>query len=354
MTTYFRIESLSNATDLFPAGGSGEVYVLPDIWSSDNPEIACQFPCTFVLPPYPLSTTSTVTWPDYITSFLVSASGTVSTTTTTIPVTPFPVTSVPFWPVTVVSNNNTSGVLIPEPSVAPPSFVIDLPGSVTPFPVTSTNYTVIAMGQTASGTTTGSPTTATTGVTTPTPFPADMEDGCTQFHLVQSGDSCWSIETSYDIAASDFEAWNPDVGTGCASGVWLNYYYCVSHTVTSPSASQSGATATFGSSSHHVTIQLQPTVDSAAPSITITPITVKNGKPEDVSSSDQNCDGCGSLECSLFGCDGKCGIFGCDGGCGVWWCGGGCSLEFCGPGCGDGKLSLSLCLNCPVLTQGEI
>ncbi|RLL95790.1 hypothetical protein CFD26_104673 [Aspergillus turcosus] len=351
-------ESISNSTDLFPAGGSGEVYVSPDIWSSDSPEISCQAPCTFILPPFPLPASTTISWPPLTTSVLVSTNGGVSTMTTTISVPEFPVSAVPFWPVTIASNQ-TIGVLNPVQSIAPPSLVLTFPGSVAPFPPASVNYTVVAASQlsgetatpaptgtiTSPATTTTSSTSTTSAVVTPSPIAANMASGCTGFYLVQSGDSCWSIETAYNIAASDFEAWNPAVGTDCSSGVWLNYYYCISHgnpTSTSsggegqPTSTGTTVIPVFYTTSHPVTIQPQATYTTVNPSSTIPPISVHNGPPTGSSSSDGDCDGCGELDCALFGCDGKCGLFGCDGGCGLWWCGGGCGLEYCGPGCGTG------------------
>lgn len=171
-----------------------------------------------------------------------------------------------------------------------------------------------------------------------------MAPGCTEFYRVQSGDSCYSIEQAYGISASDFDDWNPDVGTDCANGVWLDYYYCVSHSTGGGSSSSAGPTSvqpTFYSSSHLVTIQPQPTHTLIYPSKPIPPVVYVTGNPP----SSQGCgssssgSGCGKHDCSLFGCDGKCGIFGCDGGCGLGFCGGGCGLEGCGPGCGDGKFA---------------
>lgn len=101
------------------------------------------------------------------------------------------------------------------------------------FPLASVNYTVVAESQlsgeiatpapmgmiTSPATTTTSSTSTTSAVVTPSPIVPNMASGCTGFYLVQSGDSCWSIETAYNIAASDFEAWNPAVGTNCSSSV---------------------------------------------------------------------------------------------------------------------------------------
>ncbi|GIC89055.1 putative LysM domain protein [Aspergillus udagawae] len=49
---------------------------------------------------------------------------------------------------------------------------------------------------------------------------------CKKWHLVATGDSCWSIEQQYGITATQFGTWNPYVGTSCAS-LWLGYYVCV-------------------------------------------------------------------------------------------------------------------------------
>ncbi|RDW91796.1 hypothetical protein BP5796_01190 [Coleophoma crateriformis] len=168
-------------------------------------------------------------------------------------------------------------------------------------------------------------------ITTPMPHPANMESGCT-------------IETAYDISASDFDTWNPDVGTNCAFGVWLNYYYCVSNSTTASGGSTATSTSTplvtFSSTSHHITILPQPTYTTIQSSQTIPIITVESGPPS--SSQTSGClsgsiaSGCGSLDYGLFGCAGGCGLFGCDGGCGLIFCGGGCNIIACGPGCGDG------------------
>ncbi|KAJ5111485.1 hypothetical protein N7532_002020 [Penicillium argentinense] len=351
-------ESISNSTDLFPAGGSGKVYLSPDIWDDDSPEVSCVAPCTLILPPLPMEGSQTVTWPALTTPVLVSKDGSIVTSTTTISIPAFGVGSIPFWPVTIASNK-TSGALVPVQSITPPSHVIVFPGSVTPLPIVTTNYTSVAEDQiaslnqgnsgdsSASGTIT-SPATNTasatsTAVVTPSLIAANMESGCTKFYQIQNGDSCWSVENDNNIDASDFEAWNPDVGTDCASGVWLNYYYCISHSdgTSSSSGGSGGSTSTsntdvpvFYSTSHSVTIQPQATHATITPSKTIPSINFESGKPKGSGSSDGDCDGCGTLDCSIFGCDGKCGIFGCDGGCGLTWCGGGCGLSSCGPGCG--------------------
>jgi hypothetical protein len=166
-----------------------------------------------------------------------------------------------------------------------------------------------------------------------------MAPGCTQFYLVQSGDTCSSIVTKYGITAAEFDGWNPAVGTNCATGVWLGYYYCISNTTSS--ILPPGGSPSFYSTPHAVTAQPQPTAVSV--SAPIPPLPFSTGPPPPpgdcgLSSLDP---ACGSSGCGLFGCGGGCGLFGCDGGCGLFglglFCGGGCSLGGCGPGCGTGE-----------------
>lgn len=80
------------------------------------------------------------------------------------------------------------------------------------------------IGQTAVPTTTTP--TPTNGITTPTPIQTGMVSDCDQFYLVQAGDGCQTIATSYGISLATFYAWNPAVGTSCTN---LDYgdYVCV-------------------------------------------------------------------------------------------------------------------------------
>ncbi|KAL4977418.1 hypothetical protein BDW66DRAFT_158791 [Aspergillus desertorum] len=57
------------------------------------------------------------------------------------------------------------------------------------------------------------------------PMP-DIIGTCTQYYLVQTGDSCYSIEQEHSITSTEFYTWNPDVGTDC-SALWSGYYVCV-------------------------------------------------------------------------------------------------------------------------------
>ena len=99
---------------------------------------------------------------------------------------------------------------------------------------------------------TPAPTTVTSGGTTTVvsmgPTASGEVAGCQQYHTVVDGDTCYSIETTYDISLAQFYAWNPSgkcrmppsvffsrdaslltnaiVKSDC-TGMWLGYAYCV-------------------------------------------------------------------------------------------------------------------------------
>lgn len=99
------------------------------------------------------------------------------------------------------------------------------------------------------GTTTTTPPATTTsssnGITTPTPFQANMTTNCNAFHLVAEGDGCQSIATAAGISLSDFYSWNPAVGSSC-SNLWLGYYVCVGVIGFTPTTSPPATTTTPG------------------------------------------------------------------------------------------------------------
>lgn len=140
-------------------GGDGGniIYVPTTVWSSGGASTAScsNAPCTLVIPPSPLHSTSTITWPALTTTLLVSKGGVISTTTTTITIAPFTITAIPFWPVTVYPTDPASATFSPVQSVMPPSFVITLPGSIatfppTPFPVYSSGTPVSSLSSSTS------------------------------------------------------------------------------------------------------------------------------------------------------------------------------------------------------------
>ncbi|RWA12354.1 hypothetical protein EKO27_g2735 [Xylaria grammica] len=85
--------------------GSSQIFIDPSIWNESTPEIRCQPPCTFILPPTRLPTETTISFPPYTTSLDVawSESGTwtsiVQTTILTIP--PVVTTEIEVWGYTI-------------------------------------------------------------------------------------------------------------------------------------------------------------------------------------------------------------------------------------------------------------
>ena len=75
-------------------------------------------------------------------------------------------------------------------------------------------------------TTTSTKSTPTNGITTPQPIQTGMVSNCDSFYIVQSGDSCAVIVSKFGITLTQFYAWNPAVGTTCAS-LDLGDYVCV-------------------------------------------------------------------------------------------------------------------------------
>jgi chitinase len=62
--------------------GTNLIWLSPEVWNTDPPDVQCNFPCTFVFPPYPKYTT-TLDYP----RVTITESGTVKTTRTFPPLT---------------------------------------------------------------------------------------------------------------------------------------------------------------------------------------------------------------------------------------------------------------------------
>lgn len=67
--------------------------------------------------------------------------------------------------------------------------------------------------------------------TTPTGPPAETHTGqpanCNQWHVVEDGDGCDTIEAEYGLTPDQFFGWNPAVSRDCLTNFWLGYAYCV-------------------------------------------------------------------------------------------------------------------------------
>ncbi|KAM5499911.1 putative chitinase [Microsporum canis] len=121
--------------------GSGDVYISPEIYTVQNPGIACIPPCTFIMPRLTLDKVTTITFPLYTTSLEVlwwtaqaitlpggaisSSIGsmrTIQTTTITIPPLITSVLDMWHWPVTETDLSSTTYVVVS--SILPPPFMI--------------------------------------------------------------------------------------------------------------------------------------------------------------------------------------------------------------------------------------
>jgi len=337
-------------------GIGSTIFVQPSIWSEPNPTLACSPPCTLILPPSPLPTPTTLTWPPVVTPLLSLSGNTTVTVITTITVSAFTISYVPFWAVTIASDDGTNlTAFTPVQSIMPPSIIFNLPGDETLSPIPSFTYVPWLT------TTVGEVITAT-----PTPIQNGTVAECTFFYQAEPRDNCTSIAAAVSISLDTFVQWNPAVNADC-SGLIMGDWYCkfltfvselrsvaltihlfissgvavVQNVTQTPIPPVHLTTPSFYSTSHVVTIQPPPIV-----SFTFTPSPLTfSATPSPVSSSGP-CDGiieaaaCGAAACAIFGCSGSpsgCGIFGCDGGCGITFCGGGCALLGCGPGCGEGR-----------------
>ncbi|KAK3321874.1 hypothetical protein B0H66DRAFT_638391 [Apodospora peruviana] len=384
----------TSSGNLFPGsdgstGNSGVVYFPPSIWSNPAASpVKCMPPCTIVLPPSPIQPT-VVNWPHITTGITVSGGGT-STTTITVP--PFTVSSVSFWPVTIASGAASSAVITAKQSVLPPSpVVISLPGSQTLVPTWSGTYTVSGMPvQTPSDAQPGTVAGCTAwyqtqsgdgcasiasmfgisvtdfthwnpvvkndcsnlwlgqdycvggpqgAVPTPNPIVGGNPSNCQQWYQAVSGDTCTSITGKFHLSNTDFYNLNQGSGINCANGILLGYHYCVSAQKT---AGVGGIqTPVFGPSSHGVTIQPMATVSVTFGAGMSPKVTYTAGPPNGVATTTPFSPGASGTNgqeppgCSGCGSTG-CRLFGCGGHCGLFGCDGGCGLGFCGGGCGLG------------------
>lgn len=72
----------------------------------------------------------------------------------------------------------------------------------------------------------GATSTPTATSTAPSPEMPSIVSNCDAFYLVQSGDSCVVIETTYGITQAEFLSWNPYFDSAC-DNLGLDYYVCV-------------------------------------------------------------------------------------------------------------------------------
>ncbi|KAJ5965826.1 hypothetical protein N7481_012540 [Penicillium waksmanii] len=88
------------------------------------------------------------------------------------------------------------------------------------------------------------PTTATptNGVVTPTPTRPGIVGNCDSFHLVVDRDTCSGIARSAGISLAQLVEYNPEIKSDC-SGLWADYYICVSIIGVGPTATTTKPTS---------------------------------------------------------------------------------------------------------------
>lgn len=110
--------------------GGSVVYIDPDIWNSADPTAACQAPCTLVLPPWRLSTMTTIgfpivtetlkeTWPKTVDGVI-----TYITTTITVLITIPPITTSIIDVSNIILRSQTSDLVRITSSIIPPPVVL--------------------------------------------------------------------------------------------------------------------------------------------------------------------------------------------------------------------------------------
>ncbi|RHZ49309.1 hypothetical protein CDV55_101421 [Aspergillus turcosus] len=118
--------------------GSGVVYISPEIYSSASPTVTCLPPCTFVFPPWTLTTTTTITppattitvediWPSVSTETngVTSTYYVSSTTVTTITPPPIITATVSVW--NVEWTDTSDSIIYLTSSIVPPPFTLTQP-----------------------------------------------------------------------------------------------------------------------------------------------------------------------------------------------------------------------------------
>ena len=70
------------------------------------------------------------------------------------------------------------------------------------------------------------PGTSTTANAAPGPTQSGVTSQCSEWYVVQSGDSCPKIESAFGITFAQFYQWNPAIGSTCTN-LWVGYAECV-------------------------------------------------------------------------------------------------------------------------------
>lgn len=113
-----------------------------------------------------------------------------------------------------------------------------------------TYVSVGPLTSTPSPTTTKPTASATTGngIATPSPTLPGMVTNCDVFEYVDAGEDCDGISRARGLSLADFVKFNPAVKADC-SGIWADYYVCVSiigHTLSTLTTSTKPTTTKSG------------------------------------------------------------------------------------------------------------
>ena len=153
-----------------------------------------------MLPPYPLETPVTITWPPYKTTLLSSSDGSIYTKTTTFQFPPFAISEIPLWAETIAISDDITAYFSPMQSITPPSMVIGLPGTEAPFPVTKIDYT----GRVTGGSSATQTTSDTLSISTPAAVQSGIASNCAKFYKTILGDGCYGIAVANSITPAQF------------------------------------------------------------------------------------------------------------------------------------------------------
>jgi LysM repeat protein len=129
---------------------------------------------------------------------------------------------------------------------------------------------------------TGNATTPTV-VPAPTVTPDGSTDDCYQWYVVQPGDFCALIESSYGITFTQLQMWNPDLTNDC-SNLLAGEAYCVNSPVTTSLVTAAATTAptTAATTAAATTTAGTSTTNTQAASTTVpAPTTTVSGTTSD-------------------------------------------------------------------------
>ncbi|KAJ9307102.1 hypothetical protein DTO217A2_3340 [Paecilomyces variotii] len=77
---------------------------------------------------------------------------------------------------------------------------------------------------TTTATASSTPSTTSTA-SVPGPTTSGIPSNCNKYYVVQTGDTCPSVESKFGITSTEFFAWNPSVSTDCTTHFWVGEAY---------------------------------------------------------------------------------------------------------------------------------